>query len=184
MESFLRKIKLIDDMTTELSISKSEFIARLSALVEESSLGLFSDLGDVFSSNRAEYKGRVDYNGFKLKRKRRFFDTKINIAIVTGTYRQVADKLVIDSKIVGFKGVMIFFFLFILLFYLLFIGTFLSNGIDSNMPTFVLPFMLVHALFMFGIPYFIMRRSVKRFKYDLEREYHYIAAKPLNYTSI
>ena len=38
-----------------------------------------------------------------------------------------------------------------------------------------LPFLLLHAAFMFGIPYLVMRNSTKRMKYDLTREFHYLA---------
>jgi len=180
MKSLLRKIKLIDDFNVELNISKLDFYSKLRDQVDVSSLGLFSDMGDLFSSSKNEYKGTVDYDGFKLKRKRRFFDTKMNMATLTGTYRQVSDKLIVESHINGFANVMIVFFVFALLFYSVFIGVFIFGGIGEETSFFVLPFILMHALFMFGIPYFIMRKSVKRFKYDIEREFHFIATKPLS----
>ena len=39
---------------------------------------------------------------------------------------------------------------------------------------FVFPFLVVHAAFMFGVPYFMMRRSTNRMKYQLEREFYYM----------
>ncbi|MCK8480739.1 hypothetical protein [Psychroserpens algicola] len=180
MENFLRNIKLIDDFTTEINISKSEFISRLKRQVDESSLGVFSDFGDVFSSSKNEYKGVVNYDGFKFKRKRRFFDTKMNVATVSGNYRQVSDTLIIESQITGFTGIIMFFFIFAMLIYTVFIMTFIFGTAGGDKPFYMIPFIALHALLMFGIPYFIVRRSVKRFKYDLEREFHYIASKPLN----
>nr|WP_321224230.1 hypothetical protein [uncultured Psychroserpens sp.] len=180
MNKFLRKIKLIDDFNVELNISKAEFYSRLRDQVDESTLGLFSDVGDLFSSSKKEYKGIVNYDGFKLKRKRRFFDTKMNMATLNGTYRQISDKLIIESNINGFANVMIFVFIFALLFYSVFIAAFIFGYMGHEAPFFVIPFISIHALFMFGLPYFIMRRSVKRFKYDIEREFHFIATKPLS----
>jgi len=42
------------------------------------------------------------------------------------------------------------------------------------MAAIAVPFLFIHAAFMFGIPYFMMRRSVKRMKHDLEREFYYM----------
>ena len=71
---------------------------------------------------------------------------------------------------------MIPFYILILLFYGVFLGVFTQDAGD-NMPGFVLPFVVLHGLFMAGIPYLIMRRGVSKMKYELERELHYIAAK-------
>ena len=43
-KEFLRKIKLIDDWTTHIEISKPDFVDKLSAITEERDIGLFSDV--------------------------------------------------------------------------------------------------------------------------------------------
>lgn len=82
MEDILRKLKLIDYLTTDLQLNRTEFIERLSAITDEGTTGMFVDMFDVFSSSKNELKGQVNYDGFTLKRRRRFFDTNMNVVAV------------------------------------------------------------------------------------------------------
>ncbi|MGS2726035.1 hypothetical protein ACU8DI_05460 [Psychroserpens sp. BH13MA-6] len=177
MQNVLRKYKLIDQCTLALDTTKSDFVNRLQSHVDPSDLGYFSDVFEVFSSSKNEYKGQVDDQGFKLKRRRRFFDSKMNMAIATGRFRQASDTLMIEMEISGFNTGLKLFYIMISIFYVLFLLGFLVSVGTDDAPLFLAPFILLHAAFMFGIPFLIMRRSVKRLKYDLEREFHFIATK-------
>ena len=68
-----------------------------------------------------------------------------------------------------------FFYIFIIVFYLIFLVFFLFTSFfeKDTVPFIVLPFILVHAMLMLGIPYFVMHRSVSRMKYELERDFHF-----------
>jgi hypothetical protein len=69
---------------------------------------------------------------------------------------------------------MIIFYVFLVLLYSIFmIGLIFSD----KPPFFVLPLILMHGVFMFSIPYFVMRSSVKNLKYELEREFYYLTKK-------
>ncbi|MEM8584815.1 MAG: hypothetical protein AAGF87_11125 [Bacteroidota bacterium] len=171
------KLGLIDYMTMTLEVDKLDFIKKLRKQVDESSLGVFSDVGDAFSSSKNEFKGEVDHEGFQIKRKRKFFDTNFNFAVAKGQFRQEREQLAIDIELDAVNKQMQIFYIFIIVFYLAFFGVILTLGRDSSMPLIVLPFMLLHAGMMFGIPFFIMRRSVRRMKYELERELFFIANK-------
>lgn len=175
MNDFFKRIKLTDHLKTELEVSKSDFINAFKNQIKPSDLGLFSDFSDVFSSSKKEYKGSIDNKEFLIKKKKRFFDTKMSFAKVHGTYREVGGKLIIDSEIKGFDTKMYFFFGFAIIFYLIFIGIVSFVDLDNESRFFILPFIFVHAVMMFGIPYFMMRRSVNKMKYDLEREFHYLS---------
>ena len=178
MKEFLEKIRLIEHLTTEVEIQKSEFVATLERNVDKGGLDFFSDAFDVFSSSKNEYKGHVGPAGFKIKKRRRLFDMHMSLAVASGSYRQRDEKLVIETEINGFSGIMIPFYLFAILFYSIFIVAFIfTDGIKGDTSWFALPFILLHAAFMFGIPYFIMRRSAKRMKHDLEREFYYLTKK-------
>jgi hypothetical protein len=73
---------------------------------------------------------------------------------------------------------MIPFYVFAIIFYSIFIATFfMADSIRGDAVGFALPFIFVHAAFMFGIPYFIMRRGAKKMKHELEREFYYITKK-------
>lgn len=174
MKDILRKLKLIDNMTTTLRISKAEFVARLLNIIDEGSTGMFLDTFDAFSSSKNEFKGQVNYDGFKLKRRRRFFDANMGTAIANGTFFESNGELIIETEINGFNGFFIVFYIFLIIFYSLSIlGVSTSKDIDFV----AVPFLLLHGTIMFAIPYFMMRRSVKRLKYELEREFFYLTKK-------
>ena len=182
MKEFLRKIKLIESLTTELSIQKNEFVKTFKENVDEGSTGFMSDSFDVFSSSKNEYKGHVGFDSFKIKRRRRFFDMNMNFAVANGTYVQKENSLIIETEINGFSGMMIPFYVFALIFYSIFIVTFsFADNIEGNGAGFALPFIIIHAAFMFGIPYFMMRRSTKRMAHELEREFFYMTRENTPY---
>ena len=177
MNNFLRKIQLIKDITIQLPVSKIDFIQKFRNNVDESDLSFVPF--EVFQSSTNEYKGNISNNEFELKKRRKLFDTNYSFAKVTGHLSENNNLLNINAEINGFKKRMIFFLAIMIIFYSIFIfGSLLS--VDSNpnpVPFFVLPFMLVHMFIMIGVPYFIIRRSVKRMVYDLERDLHYWVTK-------
>ncbi|QCK16564.1 hypothetical protein [Mangrovivirga cuniculi] len=175
MKRFLKKIKLIDHLRTELNIEKNEFISRMRSNIDEGSSGAFSDFFDIFSSSKNEFKGEVDEAGFKIKRRRRFFDTYNNFAVAKGTFNQKENHLLINIEINGFKRIMMPFYIIGPSIYIFFIiNIFLINDNPSLTIGAFVPFVLIHAVFMMGIPYLMMRRSTKKLKYDLERELYYL----------
>ena len=171
---------LIDSFSTTVNASKSEFTSALRNNVDEADIdGFFSGAFEAFTSSKNRYKGSVNHNGFKIRKRRRFFEKNVGKTIASGDLREQGESLVIHTKINGWSNHTIFFFGFISIFYLIVIVAsfgFMFSG-DSEFPIFAPIFILVHAAFMYGIPYFIMRRSVRRLKEDLEREFHFIISK-------
>ncbi|MEM6397399.1 MAG: hypothetical protein AAF741_13710 [Bacteroidota bacterium] len=177
LKTIWEKLGLIDHLELTFDIEQIEFVKQLKAHVDESNLSLWSDMGDPFSRSKNEFKGIVDQNGFKIKRKKKFFDVNFNLATAEGRFHQERDQLRIDIELNGVAKRLKIFFVFVVLFYAIFFVTIFGLGQSGEVPLFVLPFMLIHAAFMIGIPYFILRRSVKRMKYELERELFFIANK-------
>lgn len=128
MKDLLRKLKLINFLTIELQLNKTEFIERLSAITDEGETGIFSDMFDLFSSSKNEFKGQVNDDGFKLKRRRRFFDSKMNRAVATGMFYENNGKLTVETEIYGFKNFFIVFYVFLILFYSVFIFSMSNLG--------------------------------------------------------
>ncbi len=177
MKEFLKKIKLLDHLSTEVPIDRNLFVQRFEQQIDYGDTSVFSDFFDVFSSSKKEYKGHVNYDGFKIKRRRRFFDMNMNLAVAIGSFEQENDDLIIRTEINGFHGMMIPFYIFATIFYLIFIfafSFFTFSGQANGELAFAIPFIFVHAAFMFGIPYFMMKRSTKRMKHELEREFFYM----------
>lgn len=177
MNDFLRKIKVLDSITIELNVTKSDFIKKFRQYVDVSDLSLSDSFFEGFSSSPNEYKGNIDERSFKIRRRRKLFDTNRNFAIANGNLTEQHDKLVLKTEINGFHKAMKFFYIAIILFYIIFIfgfsATMFINDESGFLPFAVLPFILFHACLMIGIPYFIMRRGVKRMKYELERDFHF-----------
>lgn len=177
MKELLKKLKLIDHLQINLEIQKNDFVHKLSEQVDEGSTSFFSDVFDIFSSSKKEYKGIVDANRFKIKRKKKFFDVNMNMAVANGTYTQKENKLIITTEINGFTNMMIPFYIFCVLIYgAIFIG-FLFAGNTEGSAFSVFPFITIHAAFMMGIPYFMMRKSTKSLKHELEREFFFLTRK-------
>ena len=171
MKAFLRKLKLIEDFSTTITMDRGTFVNKLKNYVDEDRGGF-----EVFSRCTKEFKGQVGYDSFKIRRRRRIFDVNMNGAVAEGTYRQSGASLIIEAEVRSFHGVMIPLYLFLILFYIGFISAFFFIG-DLHIQVIVLLISvgLVHGGLMFGIPYIMMRRSLARMKYELEREFYYMA---------
>jgi len=178
VKEYLKNLKLLDHLTTEIIIQKDDFVSKFRGHVDDGSTGMFSGSFDMVSSSKNEYRGHVGPEGFKIKRKKRLFDVNGNIAIASGSYRQDGEKLIIDMEVNGYTGIMIPFCVFIIGSYLMFIVMFFIGGsLGEGIPVFTLPFVLLHTALMLGIPYFMMRSSVRELKHDLEREFFYMTKK-------
>lgn len=110
MNNFLKKIKLRDTITFELNCSKSDFIEKFKTNVEYSDLGYTPfEAFEVFSSSRFEYKGTINSQGFKIKKKRKLFDGQQTFAIARGTFVENIDRLIITTEINSFKKRMLLY---------------------------------------------------------------------------
>lgn len=169
---------MIDHLTTELEISRNDFVNKLKEHVDDGGVGFLSDMFDVFSSGKNEFKGKVEYEGFKIKRKKRFFDMNMNLAIAEGKFIQRDQLLIIETEINGFHKMFVPFYIFGIFLYPIILTSFLmTDNLEPNALLLTIPFLFLHAAFMFGIPYFVMRNSARKMKYELEREFFYMTKK-------
>ena len=172
MKRYLQKIGLVVSFTTETELSRSEFVERLSMIVDTRNTGFLNKYLELFSGGRKEFKGTVNVKGFRIRKKKKLLDTSLNTAFAQGSYREHNNKLEITTEINGFSGVMIPYYVVLVLIYsLLLTGIFRNNnGLDFPIAL----FFIVHSVFMIAGPYFMMQRSVKRMLYELEREFVYL----------
>ncbi|PXY45736.1 MULTISPECIES: hypothetical protein [Flavobacterium] len=175
MNDFLRKIQLVKDIKIQLPVSKIDFIQKFRNNVDESDLSFVPF--EVFQSSRNEYKGNITNHVFHLRKRRKLFDTNYSFAKVTGEFTEDHNQLNINAEINGFRNRMFFFLGIAILFYSIFIFATIFSSADNAVPFFLVPFLLFHMSVMLGIPYFVIRRSVKRMIYDLERDLHYWVTK-------
>ena len=177
MQKLLRKYKLIDSLTFEIEANKNEFIEKLKNQVDPDKGGLFSKMFEAFSSSDKTLKGTVGHNSFKVRRKQRMFDNTAMLAKAEGKFRQEREQLVFDVEINGVTTFMKVGFFFLLVIYSVMLITFLSVSLQDNMSFFVIPFICLHGLLMLGIPIFMIRKSVKNLKREIEKEFFYIAKR-------
>jgi hypothetical protein len=96
----------------------------------------------------------------------------MNFAVANGTFTESNGELRIDTEINGFNNFFVVFYVFLIIVYSILIFGFTVS--DNNEGFIAIPLILLHGTFMSGLPYLMMRRSVKRLKYDLEREFFYL----------
>lgn len=176
MENLIRKLKLKDDLTTTLSLTKIEFVSALRNQVDISDNidGFFSGAFEAFSSSENLYKGTVNHNNFKIRKRRRFNERQFGNIKAIGRFHENNDKLIVTTEINAWSNYMLFYYGAIIVFYAFFIGFFNNFKFDDF---FFVPFIAIHALFMFGLPIYHMRKGVIKMKQDLEREFHFIVSK-------
>jgi hypothetical protein len=172
MKEFLRKIKLVDNLTTHLKMSQQDFANKLSAITEEKKIGLFSNSFEAFSSNNAEFVGYVNFDSFKLKRRVRLFEPNHMMAVANGTFVENNRQLTIETEINGLSRFMILIYCLLIIIYSIVITVSIASSDKVN--SFFVLFIFVQGSLVFSIPYLIMKRNVKRFKYELEREFYYL----------
>ncbi|EDP95109.1 hypothetical protein U8527_12910 [Kordia algicida OT-1] len=165
MDDFLERIKVLKRKQIKLPISKSEFINRFRQNVDEGDIGMFSGTFEAFSSSKNKYKGSISSNSFKMRKRRELFDRGRNLAKITAQFRQQEDHTLIDLEIKGFHYFIIFYYVFITIFYIIF----LSFSGFLAFETFAI-FIIIHAVLMYCLPYFFMRKQTKNTAEDIEKE--------------
>ena len=170
----LDKVGLRTTLDTRLPADRSTFARALSKAVINSDLGFFADFQNLFSGGDQEFLGYVRLNTFKLRQRRRFFDGNYTFAVAEGSFTEEGDKLRVRATITGLSTGMKWSFIGIALFYGIFMALFLNV---AELPPVVFPFLVLHGLLWFGIPYLLARRSVSRMRRHLEREFHYLISR-------
>lgn len=179
MEDFLRKIKLVEDISIRLDITSSEFVSALRLNVEKSNINnIFSGLFEVFSSNEKEYKGLVDSRGFHIRKKKRFFDKKKGTTNAKGTFRTNANTLIINTTISAFSVKQLLISSLLLVCYLTFVVYGVGNinsfqEVFNNISIFFLLFLVGMLLFV----WFSLKNEVTNMKKDLQKQFQSIATK-------
>jgi hypothetical protein len=111
MNEFLRKVNLIDHLTTNLQMNRNDFVDKLSRITDEGGTGFFANPFEAFSSSENEFKGQVTYEGFELRRRATLFNN-YNMAVASGTFTESNGQLTIETEIKGFHRFIIFFYVF------------------------------------------------------------------------
>jgi hypothetical protein len=172
MKEYLIKLKLIDFLTVVLEMNREDFVDNLSAITDNEVIGMFSEGFGAFSSNNNEFIGQINATNFKIKRRNRFMESNQNIAVASGTFSENNGQLIIETEINGIHSFLIFMSCVMVLFISVPIFLSIKKG-----EYFALPLLLVFAAIALSGPYLAMKGSVKRLKYELEREFFFLTKK-------
>jgi len=173
MKEFLKRIKLINKFTIVLYLNRSEFVDQLSAITELKAKGTFLNAFDMFSADRYQYKGRVTYDGFKISQQKRFYDTNMNPAVASGILYEENGQLTSETEINGFNNYFILIYAALFVFYTVFLFG-IATSKNNSFIAIPLLFVFLHGTTLFSMLYLIMKRNVKKMKYDLERDFFYL----------
>jgi hypothetical protein len=170
MKQFFKKLGLTTELQFEMKVSKSDFVNTLMANIDAEQL----DIQDVFSGSQNIYKGKIAYDRFELRRRHRMFDPTMNWARLYGTFVQKDEKLIVEVEIVAGHYMMIPFFILLPIGYGIILISMLTNDVAGEGAAWGLPFLLIHGAFMMGIPYFMMKRSLRTAAYNIERDIFFL----------
>ena len=174
MAGFAKRLGLVDDFTIEVDLTKGEFVEKLNGIVAQGNGFRLSNGGEGAGHRRLIYKGIVEGDRFRIKRIRRFLDPHSNMATAEGNIRESNGWTRLDVKISGLTPLFLAFYYF--LFFVYFGGIFYLM-FKNHQVIFSAPVLIAQGIVMAAFPYIIMRRSVERLRYDLEREFFYLTKK-------
>lgn len=170
MRELLLKLKIIDFLTLKLKIEKSTFIDRLISITKSENLDLLEDPFDASKLSNKNFRGTVNMDGFALKMKKSYVDSRINMASAKGIFTETEKQLKIDVEINGLNNYLkILYVLIVIYFCSLFYQLYLPK-----VDIFFLVFSLVSIIIIYIVSFLMMRKSVKILKNNLEKEFHFL----------
>jgi pilus assembly protein TadC len=170
MTDFLKQIGLHDQFQITLPVSKSDFSKILLANLDKPQPGFF----DLFSSSKNLYKGKIEIDSFEIKRKRKWFDSSARHLTVYGKFSSYHEQLTIDIELKPFKYALIPLAIALLIFYVAAFSVILIGEVPLPTKLLVGGFIIVHAIFMFSIPYVIFKKALRNTRYEIERDLHFM----------
>jgi len=154
---FLAKIKLIDSLQMNFSVSKKLFIQKLEENIDDDKK---FQIFEQFSSSYNDYKGVVNEEGFRLRRRKHFADYNLGLTSIFGRIEDKGEKIKIDIRLFINPT----FVLLLLGLFGFFITVMIFN--DSN----ILIFIISYSILLFIIVYIILRNDISKAKKDFEKD--------------
>ncbi|WP_162143020.1 hypothetical protein [Chryseobacterium gregarium] len=149
-------------------MEKSHFFASLKKITYSTNTTFITLIPDYGIPTRFEYRGTVNKNDFIIKRRRHFFDYNVFHCIIKGNISEKDNTTYIQMEFTPFT----FHFLTAILALLLFLTISAAEIVNYN-NYFIIAFPCI-----IGISeYFILKRNIKRDKYDFEREINFMLQK-------
>ncbi len=170
MNIIFNKFDLIDNRTLEFEISQSEFIDKLRVNTVIENISLFGFF-DFFDFSKKPYFGEINQNEFRIRKRNKLF-SKQNFAVTYGKLRNRNGKTFIDITTKGYNLYMSIWYTFAV-FFMIFINFIVIKDGQYQM----LLITSLFTLFFLGFPIFMMKKRLKSFLSELERDLYFICKK-------
>jgi hypothetical protein len=166
----LEKLGLEENFSLKYYVRQADFVEQFQRLTD-SDQGLFSGAFDALSSSKKEYRGTVSNSEFSIRKKKRLFDTLSAIPLISGTILSEKNGTRLLVNVCAFTRIMKYM-IWLLGFIYLVAALFLAiSDLTEKFGFMPFVFLLLHAMLMFGIFYFISRRSVSKVSENLDRDF-------------
>ncbi len=168
MISFYKNIGLYENTHFNSEMNITDFVESLKKITHKTNTSFISFIPDNGIPTRFEYRGIVNNDNFTIKRRLHFFDFNILHSIIKGNITEENDRIDIRIQFIPFIPHFIAF-IFVFLFSLFIVIQILKD--ENNYFIIIIPAIIA------TVQYFVLKRSLKRDKYDFIRELNLISTK-------
>lgn len=168
MLSFYKNIGLYESVHFNFEMNTADFVEGLKKITYKTNTTFISFVPDYGIPTRFEYLGIINIYDFTIKRRLHLFDFNIFQSIIKGNITEENDR--IDLKMEFTPFILHFLALiFVSLFILFIVIQIIQN--ENNYLLIVIPPIITI------IQYFVLKRCLKRDRYDFIRELNHIVTK-------
>lgn len=170
MNKTLEKLGLEEELLLKYYVQHTDFVNKFQKLTD-SDQGAFSGAFDAFSSSKAEYRGKISSIGFSVRKKKKFFDSLSAIPLISGTLASEKNGTRLLVNVCAFTGITKYISWMLAGIYVAAAIFLAFSDLTTKFGFMPLLFLFLHATLMFGIFYFILRRSVAKVAENLDRDF-------------
>ncbi len=169
--SLSEKLNLTEILERKYPVKVDAFHQALVQRVSLRSPGMSGGLRDIFLSSQPEYYGRFDGQSFTIRKKKRFFVSLSNLALIEGRYFHEGESTRVIFYISSFNGIMKFFAVMLACCYLIGFLFLCFSTAFKEWGLIPFAFLAGHAVILFSIFYIILRRSVSKVFYQIDLDF-------------
>ncbi|MBK6950583.1 MAG: hypothetical protein IPH24_00685 [Crocinitomicaceae bacterium] len=170
MSNWLDKLGLSEDLSLKYYVRHEDFVEQMQKFTD-SDQGLFSGAFDAFSSSKVDYRGTINISEFSIRKKKRLFDSLSGIPLISGTIQNEKNGTRLLVNVCAFTGILKYMFWLLCSIYIAAAIFLAFSGLAAKFGFMPFVFLLLHAILMFGVFYFMLRRSVSKVSENLDRDF-------------
>lgn len=170
MSKWLDKLGLSEELSLKYYVQTEDFVFQFQKNVDPGE-GYVSGLFDALGSTKIDYRGTVSSSNFTIRKKKKFFDSISAIALITGQIVKEKNGTRLLITISSFTGIMKFVAWLLAIVYVVAAVFITFSGLIEKYGLIPYLFLILHALVLFLILYFILRRSVSKVASNLDPDF-------------